>query len=61
MTIHRPTTPSPIYTIATTINNNLTKENQDIKIAVAGSHWHIDSFTITEGNIRKIGYYEFSK
>jgi WD40 repeat protein len=61
MTINRPTTPSPIYTIATSINNNLTKENEDIKVAVGGSHWHIDSFTITEANIRKIGHYEFSK
>jgi hypothetical protein len=63
MTIHRSTTPSPIYTIATTINNNsnLNKENQEIKIAVAGSHWHMDSFTITDANIRKIGHYEFSK
>jgi hypothetical protein len=61
MTIHRSTTPSPIYAIATTINNSSIKENQDIKIAVAGSHWHIDSFTITEANIRKIGHYEFSK
>ncbi|CAF0811337.1 unnamed protein product [Adineta steineri] len=61
MTISRPTTPSPIYTIATTINNTSMKENEDIKIAVGGSHYHIDSFTITEANIRKIGHYEFSK
>ncbi|UJR27973.1 hypothetical protein I4U23_009231 [Adineta vaga] len=60
-TISRPTTPSPIYTITTTFNNTPSKENEEMKIAVAGSHWHIDSFTITEGNIRKNGHYEFSK
>ncbi|CAF5184057.1 unnamed protein product, partial [Rotaria magnacalcarata] len=61
MTISRPTTPSPIYTIATTTNKNLPKDNEEVKVAVAGSHWQIDSFAITETNIRKIGHYEFSK
>jgi hypothetical protein len=62
MTISRPTTPAPIYTISTTAANNpSTKENGEIKVVVGGSHWHIDSFTITESNIRKVGHYEFSK
>lgn len=59
--VSRPTTPSPIYTIATTLNNNNNNNNSDVRIAVGGSHWHIDSFTITESNLRKIGHYEFSK
>ena len=59
--VNRPTTPSPIYTIATTMNRHSSKETEDIKVVVAGSHWHIDSFTIAKTNIRKIGYYEFSK
>jgi len=60
--ISRPTTPSPIYTIATTLNNNNNNNNNsDIRIAVGGSHWHIDSFTIAESNLRKIGHYEYSK
>ncbi|CAF0826232.1 unnamed protein product [Adineta ricciae] len=61
LTISRVTTPSPIYTIATTLNNTTAKTNEEIKIVVAGSHWHMDSFTMTDANIRKIGHYEFSK
>jgi hypothetical protein len=61
-TLHRPTTPSPVYTIATTMNQASMKENEEIKIAVAGSHFHIDAFTLnSDSNIRKIGHYEFSK
>lgn len=61
MTISRPTTPSPIYAIATTTNRTASKENEEVKVAVGGSHWQIDSFTISETNIRKVGHYEFSK
>jgi predicted double-glycine peptidase len=60
-TISRTASASPIYTISTTVNNHTGKDNDEIKVAIAGSHWHIDSFTITESNIRKIGHYEFSK
>ena len=60
--VSRPTTPSPVYSIATTSNNGASmKENEEIKVAVAGSHWHIDSFTITEATLRKNGHFEFSK
>lgn len=57
-TITRATKASPIYTISTT---HSLKDNEEIKVAVAGSHWCIDSFTITESNLRKIGHFEFSK
>lgn len=59
--ITRPTKASPIYSISTTNVNQLSKNNDETKVAVAGSHWCIDSFTIAESNLRKIGHYEFTK
>lgn len=59
--LSRNSSPSPIYTLATTNTNQTKKDYEEIRIAVGGSHWQIDAFTIGDSNLRKLGCYEFSK